>query len=78
MTVAASPLDIPAEVKRERRTPDATTFAYTVAFDRMAANDAGARAAFAGLLGATPDDPLANFHLRRLLNGQTGVAVDLR
>ncbi len=58
--------------------PDATTFAYTAAFDRMAANDAGARAAFAGLLGATPDDPLANFHLRRLLNGQTGVAVDLR
>ena len=37
-----------------------------------------ARAAIAGLLGATPDDPLANFHLRRLLNGQTGVAVDLR
>ena len=58
--------------------PDATTFAYTAAFDRMAANDAGARAAFAGLLGATPDDPLANCHLRRLLNGQTGVAVDLR
>ena len=51
---------------------------YAAAFDKMAAKDAGARAAFAGLLGATPDDPLANFHLRRLLNGQTGVAVDLR
>ncbi len=58
--------------------PDQTSFAYSAAFDRMATNDASARAAFAGLLGATPDDPLANFHLRRLLNGQTGVAIDLR
>ncbi|MEQ1615454.1 MAG: adenylate/guanylate cyclase domain-containing protein, partial [Hyphomicrobiaceae bacterium] len=55
-----------------------TAQAYATAFDKMATKDAGARAAFAGLLGASPDDPLANFHLRRLLNGQSGVAVDLR
>lgn len=61
-----------------RDAPDLMTNAYTAAFDKMAAGDAGARTAFASLLGASPDDPLANFHLRRLLNGQTGVAVDLR
>ena len=52
--------------------------AYGAAFDKMAAKDPGARAAFAGLLGGTPDDPLANFHLRRLMNGATGITVDLR
>jgi adenylate cyclase len=56
----------------------ATSDAYAAAFDKMAAGDLGAMAAFAALVGATPDDPLANFHLRRLLNGQSGVAVDLR
>lgn len=61
-----------------RSDSDVTAQAYAAAFEKMAAKDAGARAAFAGLLGATPDDPLANFHLRRLLNGQTGIAVDLR
>lgn len=61
-----------------RATPNETTQAYAAAFEKMKAKDAGARAAFAGLLGAAPDDPLANFHLRRLLNGQSGIAVDLR
>jgi adenylate cyclase len=54
---------------------DADAGAYRAAFDRLAANDPGARASFASLVGADPDDPLANFHLRRLLNGQTGATV---
>jgi len=56
----------------------ATADAYGAAVEKLAAGDGGALAAFASLVGATPDDPLANFHLRRLLNGQTGVGVDLR
>lgn len=61
-----------------RSAPEAAVDAYAAAFDKLAARDPGARAAFASLVGLAPDDPLANFHLRRLLNGQTGVAVDLR
>lgn len=52
--------------------------AYTDAFAKLTAQDPGARAAFASLVGANPDDPLASFHLRRLLNGQSGAGVDLR
>ncbi len=52
--------------------------AYVAAFSKLAAQDPGSRASFASLVGANPDDPLANFHLRRLLNGQTGAGVDLR
>ncbi|HYZ31036.1 MAG TPA: adenylate/guanylate cyclase domain-containing protein, partial [Crenalkalicoccus sp.] len=57
---------------------DATeTGAYAAAFERLAARDPGALPAFAALVGADPADPLANFHLRRLLNGQTGVWMEL-
>ena len=57
---------------------DAAIQPYTLAFEKMASKDPGARSAFAGLLGTAPDDPLANFHLRRLLNGEVGVTIDLR
>ena len=57
---------------------DTKADAFTGAFDKLAAHDPGALAAFASLVGLTPDDPLANFHLRRLLNGQTGTRVDLQ
>jgi adenylate cyclase len=33
--------------------------------------------AFAALVGAHADDPLAGFHLRRLLNGAKGVKLQL-
>jgi adenylate cyclase len=35
-------------------------------------------AAFAALVGARPHDPLAQYHLRRLLNGGSGIRLDLR
>ncbi|MFZ4532149.1 MAG: adenylate/guanylate cyclase domain-containing protein [Alsobacter sp.] len=55
----------------------ADTDAYRAAFDRLVCRDPQALPAFAALVGARADDPLAHFHLRRLLNGQTGAVVDL-
>ena len=57
---------------------DAQVAAYAGAFAKLAAHDPGSRASFASLVGTNPDDPLANFHLRRLLNGQNGITVDIR
>ena len=51
--------------------------AYLDAFAKLEAGDAAAMPAFAALIGEHPDDPLASFHLKRLLNGETGVRVDL-
>jgi adenylate cyclase len=51
--------------------------AYAAAFGKLAAGEPGALAAFAALVGANPADPLASFHLRRLLNGQSGTQVAL-
>ncbi|MEZ5865124.1 MAG: adenylate/guanylate cyclase domain-containing protein [Geminicoccaceae bacterium] len=54
------------------------TAAYQAAFDKLAGGDAlGARQAFAGLVGLYGDDPLALYHLQRLLAGETGVRIDL-
>lgn len=50
---------------------------YAAAFERLSAGEADALPAFAALVGADPSDPLANFHLRRLLNGETGAGVEL-
>jgi len=33
--------------------------------------------AFAALVGEVGDDPLASFHLRRLLTGESGIEIDL-
>lgn len=54
------------------------TRAYAEAFEKLAAGDPGALPAFAALVGTAGADPLASFHLRRLLNGGTGTEVDLR
>ncbi len=51
--------------------------AYNAAFAKLEARDPAAMPAFASLVGAHPDDALANFHLRRLLNGQTGTVIEL-
>jgi adenylate cyclase len=56
---------------------NADTDAYRAAFDRLERRDPQALPAFAALVGVRADDPLAHFHLRRLLNGQTGAVVDL-
>jgi adenylate cyclase len=51
--------------------------AYEKAYDLMAQTDGGAIAAFAALVGRAPQDRLASFHLKRLLNGASGDCIDL-
>jgi len=48
---------------------------YNEAFAKLEAGDPGARSAFASAVGQFQDDPLATFHLRRLLAGETGTAI---
>jgi adenylate cyclase len=51
--------------------------AYLDAFARLEAGDPSAMPAFAALLGVRGDDQLVSFHLKRLLNGATGVRIML-
>jgi adenylate cyclase len=54
------------------------TAAYLAAYEKLANGDApGARQAFAGLVGRYGDDPLALFHLQRLLGGKASVRIEL-
>jgi adenylate cyclase len=53
------------------------TEGYLAAFARLEAADPGALGAFAALVGTRPDDQLASFHLRRLLNGATGTRITM-
>jgi len=53
------------------------TALYSEAFAKMEAGDAAAMPAFAALVGMHADDPLAGFHLKRLLNGAKGVRMQL-
>ena len=55
----------------------AATTQYSEAFAKLEAGDATAMPAFAALVGLHADDPLAGFHLRRLLNGAKGVRIQL-
>jgi adenylate cyclase len=48
---------------------------YLDAFAKLEAGDADAMAAFASHVGKQPQDQLASFHLKRLLNGSTGVKI---
>jgi adenylate cyclase len=48
---------------------------YLEAFGKLEAGDAGAIAAFAAHIGKYPDDQLASFHLKRLLNGASGIRI---
>jgi class 3 adenylate cyclase len=50
---------------------------YKEAFAKLEAGDVTAMPAFAALVGLHADDPLAGFHLRRLLNGAKGVRMQL-
>ncbi len=47
------------------------------AFAKLEAGDDNAMPAFAALVGAHAEDRLANFHLKRLLNGAKGVRMEL-
>jgi len=53
------------------------TAQYAEAFAKLEAGDVGAMPAFAAIVGIHADDPLAGFHLRRLLNGAKGVRMQL-
>ena len=53
------------------------TAQYSEAFAKLEAGDVAAMPAFAALIGVHADDPLAGFHLRRLLNGAKGVRMQL-
>ncbi len=53
------------------------TAQYLEAFAKMEAGDAAAMPAFAALVGTHADDPLAGFHLKRLLNGGKGIRMQL-
>jgi class 3 adenylate cyclase len=53
------------------------TLQYSQAFAKLEAGDPTAMPAFAALVGTHADDPLAGFHLRRLLNGGKGVRMEL-
>ena len=57
------------------KTPAVTQ--YSEAFAKLEAGDATAMPAFAALVGLHADDPLAGFHLKRLLNGAKGVCMQL-
>jgi adenylate cyclase len=50
---------------------------YGEAFAKLESGDALAMPAFAALVGLYADDTLANYHLRRLLNGAKGVRIQL-
>ena len=54
---------------------DAATKSYLDAFVLLEAGNAGAVAAFAAHVGKQPEDRLAAFHLKRLLNGAKGTRI---
>lgn len=51
------------------------TAQYIEAFAKLEGGDATAMPAFAALVGLHADDPLAGFHLKRLLNGAKGARI---
>ncbi|HEY1982376.1 MAG TPA: adenylate/guanylate cyclase domain-containing protein, partial [Xanthobacteraceae bacterium] len=65
------------EPLRDEVYTSAATAQYAEAFAKLEAGDAAAMPAFAALVGMHADDPLAGFHLKRLLNGAKGVRMQL-
>ena len=57
------------------RYDDASTKSYLDAFALLEAGNAGAVAGFAAHIGKQPEDRLAAFHLKRLLNGAKGTRI---
>lgn len=53
------------------------TRSYLEAIKLLEANDERAIAAFAAHVGTWPDDRLASFHLKRILNGAKGTRIEL-
>lgn len=50
---------------------------YLVAFSKLEAGDLSANQAFAAVVGAHGNDPLATYHLKRTLAGMSGVNITL-
>ena len=63
------------EPLRAEQYEDPSLKSYLEAFAKLEAGDPGAIAAFAAHVGKRPDDQLASFHLKRLLNGETGTRI---
>jgi adenylate cyclase len=63
------------EPLRAERFGSPATASYLGAFAKLETGDPNAMAAFAAHVGKQPDDQLASFHLKRLLNGQTGTRI---
>jgi len=63
------------EPLRAQQSADCETEEYAKAFALLEAGDPGALAAFAAHVGRRPDDQLASFHLKRLLNGARGARI---
>ena len=53
------------------------TASYLEAYSKLDAGDASARQAFAALVGQYVNDPLANFHLGRVLTGIENTQIDM-
>jgi adenylate cyclase len=51
------------------------TKTYAEAFAKLETHDPAAIAAFAALVGLRPADPLAQYRLKRLLNGSVGTEI---
>jgi adenylate cyclase len=60
---------------RSEQADDSATASYLDAFAKLKARDPSALAAFAAHVGKHPGDHLASFHLKRLLNGNTGTQI---
>ena len=65
------------EPMRREQYDDPSTESYLKAFAHLEAGDSFAVAAFAAAVALRPDDPLAAFHLKRLLNGGRGVRISM-
>jgi adenylate cyclase len=63
------------EPLRAEMAGDPATKSYLDAFTKLKARDPSALAAFAAHVGKRPNDQLASFHLKRLLNGESGVQI---
>lgn len=60
-----------------RQCSDPAADGYLRAFTKLEAGDPEALGAFATEVGRSPNDRLASFHLKRLLNGATGTRIRL-
>jgi adenylate cyclase len=63
------------EPLRAEQYKNPATQTYLDAYAKLEASDPGAIAAFASHVGKEPQDYLASFHLKRLLNGATGAKI---